>query len=413
MTLGRALIVEADGGSRGNPGVAGWGALVRDPETRQILVALAEPLGQASNNVAEYSGLVAGLTEILAVDPGADVEVRMDSKLVVEQMSGRWKIKHEDMRRLATVARDLAARISDAGGSVTYRWIPREKNKDADKLSNEAMDGHSVRRVLASEQDDGAQGAREPQPTGPVGEVPKTVVGEEKTLAGEEKTLAGETGPGSVTSNRPVDLGPGTRLVLVRHGATDNTLRRLDGRGGPNPGLNAEGLHQARAAARGVRAFLGDVPPHLVASTLERARQTAHTIGSAYGIGVETDDRWDEQGLGEWEGLTMAEVYQREPQGPARLLSEPDWAMPGGESRSQLADRVRAATDQLIDAYQGRTVVVATHRGPIAAVLASVLGVPIASAWKLHTSPGSLTAVKVWADGNCVVEFVNDCSHLR
>lgn len=148
---GRRLVVEADGGSRGNPGVAGYGALVRDPATGAVLVELAEPLGKQSNNVAEYSGLIAGLRAVLDIDAGATVRVKMDSKLVVEQMSGRWKIKHEDMRRLALQARDLCAEISESGGSVDFEWIPREKNKDADALSNEAMDGKSVHRVLTGD----------------------------------------------------------------------------------------------------------------------------------------------------------------------------------------------------------------------------------------------------------------------
>ncbi|MDO5634133.1 MAG: reverse transcriptase-like protein [Micrococcus sp.] len=131
----RVLQVEADGGSRGNPGVAGYGALVRDPRTGQVLLTDAAPLGKASNNVAEYSGLIAGLKLALSIDPAAEVHVLMDSKLVVEQMSGRWKIKHEDMRRLAAEARDLYP-----PGRVSYTWIPRAKNKDADQLSNEAMD---------------------------------------------------------------------------------------------------------------------------------------------------------------------------------------------------------------------------------------------------------------------------------
>lgn len=132
---GRVLQVEADGGSRGNPGVAGYGALVRDPDTGEILMTDAAPLGRASNNVAEYSGLVAGLRMARDLDPEARVHVLMDSKLVVEQMSGRWKIKHEDMRRLAAEARAVLP-----AGRVTYEWIPRHRNKDADRLSNEAMD---------------------------------------------------------------------------------------------------------------------------------------------------------------------------------------------------------------------------------------------------------------------------------
>ena len=132
---GRVLQVEADGGSRGNPGVAGYGALVRDPGTGEILMTDAAPLGKASNNVAEYSGLVAGLRMARDLDPEARVHVLMDSKLVVEQMSGRWKIKHEDMRRLAAEARAVLP-----AGRVTYEWIPRNRNTDADRLSNEAMD---------------------------------------------------------------------------------------------------------------------------------------------------------------------------------------------------------------------------------------------------------------------------------
>jgi probable phosphoglycerate mutase len=145
---GRRLVVEADGGSRGNPGVAGYGALVREAESGRVLVEMAEPLGKQSNNVAEYSGLIAGLRAVVDLDPSAEVVARMDSKLVVEQMSGRWKIKHEDMRRLALEARDLCAEIGDAGGSVSFEWVPREKNKAADTLSNDAMDGKSVHRVL-------------------------------------------------------------------------------------------------------------------------------------------------------------------------------------------------------------------------------------------------------------------------
>ncbi|WP_313823258.1 reverse transcriptase-like protein [Citricoccus sp.] len=134
-SAGRLLYVEADGGSRGNPGVAGYGALVRDPDTGAVLDIDAQPLGRASNNVAEYSGMIAGLRMARQIDPDAAVHVRLDSKLVVEQMSGRWKIKHADMQKLAAEARAILP-----AGQVTYEWIPRAKNKDADLLSNEAMD---------------------------------------------------------------------------------------------------------------------------------------------------------------------------------------------------------------------------------------------------------------------------------
>ncbi|MEU8540948.1 bifunctional RNase H/acid phosphatase [Streptomyces sp. NPDC048717] len=135
MTTPRELIVEADGGSRGNPGPAGYGAVVLDPATGETLAERAEFIGVATNNVAEYKGLVAGLRAAIDLFPDADVHVRMDSKLVVEQMSGRWKIKHPDMKPLAAEA----ARIYPPG-RVRYEWIPRERNKHADRLANEAMD---------------------------------------------------------------------------------------------------------------------------------------------------------------------------------------------------------------------------------------------------------------------------------
>ncbi|MFE2139187.1 reverse transcriptase-like protein, partial [Streptomyces sp. NPDC059466] len=131
----REFIVEADGGSRGNPGPAGYGSVVIDAATGETLAEAAEYIGFATNNVAEYRGLVAGLTAARELDPTATVRVRMDSKLVVEQMSGRWKIKHPDMKPLAAEA----ARILPPA-QVTYEWIPRERNKHADRLANEAMD---------------------------------------------------------------------------------------------------------------------------------------------------------------------------------------------------------------------------------------------------------------------------------
>ena len=131
----RRLVVEADGGSRGNPGPAGFGAVVRDAATGEVLDEVAAAIGTATNNVAEYSGLLAGLRAASEIDPGAQVEVRMDSKLVVEQMSGRWKVKHEDMQRLAAQARDVLP-----GERVTYTWVPRERNSHADRLANAAMD---------------------------------------------------------------------------------------------------------------------------------------------------------------------------------------------------------------------------------------------------------------------------------
>lgn len=129
------FIIEADGGSRGNPGVAAGGAVVIDADTGEILAEVGVFVGIATNNVAEYAGLVGGLRKARQMDPVAPIHVRMDSKLVVEQMSGRWKIKHPDMRDLAREAHSIIA-----GTEVTFEWIAREFNSRADAVANESMD---------------------------------------------------------------------------------------------------------------------------------------------------------------------------------------------------------------------------------------------------------------------------------
>ena len=129
------LIIEDDGGSRGNPGPAAYGCLVKDAQTNEVLFKEGKTLGVTTNNVAEYSGLVAALAAAHEIDPNAQIEVRMDSKLVVEQMSGNWKIKHENMKGLVEKARNAFAQ-----SQVKYVWVPREDNLAADTLLNIALD---------------------------------------------------------------------------------------------------------------------------------------------------------------------------------------------------------------------------------------------------------------------------------
>ena len=133
--MARVLVIEADGGSRGNPGFSGSGAVVLDPLSGEVLAEIGLYGGIASNNVAEYKAMIAGVRRALQIDPDAELHIRMDSKLVVEQMSGRWKIKHPAMADLAAEARELLT-----GTPVKFEWIPREINTRADKLANLAMD---------------------------------------------------------------------------------------------------------------------------------------------------------------------------------------------------------------------------------------------------------------------------------
>jgi len=372
---GRRLVVEADGGSRGNPGNAGYGALVRDEVTGEVVAARAESVGIASNNVAEYSGLVSGLRAVFDIDPGAAVTVRLDSKLLVEQMNGRWKIKSPDLRRLAQQARDVVAELNAAGGSVAYTWIPRAENSAADALANSAMDGESV------------SWTRAPGP---------------------------DTPADPDVDGRPdlADLGAPTRIVLVRHGVTDFTIAgKLDGRGGADPSLNAEGLRQAGAAAAGVRAFVGDGSARVITSSLRRAVETGAAIAQGLGVGAQVDADWDEQNFGDWDDKSMSYLAKAHPQELVQFRNDPHYSRPGGEAQTDLEVRVLAAFERAI--AEGGTVVVATHRKPIITVLAHVLGIPHERIWRLATAPASLTCLEVWADGGTSVAFVNDTSHLR
>jgi probable phosphoglycerate mutase len=128
------ITAHVDGGARGNPGPAGYGAVITDEEGR-VLAELHDGIGIATNNVAEYRGLLAALQ--WALDHGhTHLHVKADSLLIVEQMRGNYRVKNEGLIPLHQEARRLAARI----GRVSYEHVRREHNKDADRLSNLGMD---------------------------------------------------------------------------------------------------------------------------------------------------------------------------------------------------------------------------------------------------------------------------------
>lgn len=131
--MARHFVITADGGSRGNPGPAAFGAVVY--ENDKIVKEIGAAIGVASNNVAEYQGLIAGLKAVNEIDSKATILVKMDSKLVVEQMSGRWKVKHPNMKELAK-----QAFATHDPKLVSYQWIPREENSHADSILNDVLD---------------------------------------------------------------------------------------------------------------------------------------------------------------------------------------------------------------------------------------------------------------------------------
>ncbi|MDT4911519.1 MAG: ribonuclease / adenosylcobalamin/alpha-ribazole phosphatase [Pseudonocardiales bacterium] len=362
-----AVIVEADGGSRGNPGPAGYGAVVLDADTRAVLVERAEPIGIGTNNVAEYRGLLAGLAA--ARELGARrVAVRMDSKLVVEQMKGAWKIKHPAMRELAREAADLLAHFED----VTFEWIPRAQNAHADRLANEAMD-RAAGKIIR------------PAPAPPPG--------------------SGAGAPMTRTWTRPTARA--TRLVLVRHGSTAHSAeQRFSGRN--DLPLNDVGEQQAAALA--ARSY-GTVAA-MVSSPLLRTVQTAEIIAAPLGLAVETVDDLVETDFGAWEGLTFAEARALDAAKLDAWLASPDVAPPEGESFAAVARRVRRGRETVLAAYPGSTVVVVTHVTPIKTLVRLTLDAPPSAMFRLHLDTASVSIIDYYADGNSSVQLVNDTGHL-
>ncbi|MGV9723354.1 bifunctional RNase H/acid phosphatase [Nocardia beijingensis] len=388
------VIVEADGGSRGNPGPAGYGAVVYDADHVRVLAERREFLGVATNNVAEYRGLIAGLAA--AAELGAEsVVVRMDSKLVVEQMSGRWKIKHAALIPLADQARRIAAGFA----RVSYDWIPRAQNAHADRLANEAMD--------AGADDDRAAATTSTEAADPA-------------LAATERELPSwidEVGDANAGQTEPARHGPGwtsaigrpTRLLLLRHGQTELSLqRRYSGRG--NPPLTPLGREQAARAAK-MLAAKGDIAA-VVSSPLGRARETAEAAAAALEVPLEIHEGLIETDFGAWEGLTFAEAAQRDPDLHARWIGDPTVAAPGGENFEEVRARVDAALRDLLERYPGANVVVVSHVTPIKTLLRLALDAGPSLLYRLHLDLASLSIAEFYPDGGSSVRLVNDTSYL-
>ncbi|MEV0792008.1 bifunctional RNase H/acid phosphatase [Kribbella sp. NPDC050459] len=355
------VIVEADGGSRGNPGPAAYGALVRDPATGKVIAQQGRTLGIATNNVAEYSGLIAGLELAAEYAPDASIEVRMDSKLVIEQMAGRWKIKHPDLQPLAIKAQGLAP------FGTEWTWVPRAQNAAADALANNALDGVDIPLT--------------PAPAG-------SPVAIDKEPSDLQKALQG-WGP---------QAEPPTQLIFLRHGETPHTAeKRFSGSGGDNPGLSDTGRAQALAAAEYL-ARIGGVDA-LVVSPMRRTRETAQAVADKLGLEAIVDEGWREVAFGDWDGHTFAEIQQKWPDAMNAWLDSTAVAPPGGESFDTCARRARSARDGLLARYPGKTVVVVTHVTPIKLMVRSVLQAPMSSLFRMELRPATLTEIHWYADG--------------
>ena len=387
-------VAMTDGGSRGNPGPAGYGAVVLDTHADLVLAERAEYIGTESNNVAEYRGLIAALET--AIELGlTEIEIRMDSKLAVEQMSGRWKIKHPEMQKLALQARRLADQLD----RVEYVWIPRAQNSHADRLANEAMDGAGrgdVRRLTEPS---------DPAPVEPTEAAP--VEPTEPTEAETPHTTHGDaSAAGSLLTTHP-GPPPALSLVLLRHGETEQSLERRFSGYSDLP-LTGKGLAQARAVAERIAGT-----PEIAAiycSPLQRARQTAEAVGLKIGVPVVVEEQLREISFGEWEGLTFSEARQIGGETFARWSQSTDIAPPGGESQAKCLERIAGFRNELIKRHKRQRILLVTHVTPIKSLIGEALGgLPIAR--RINLDLCSLSRID-YHEGRTVVKLVNEVSHL-
>jgi broad specificity phosphatase PhoE len=280
-------------------------------------------------------------------------------------MMGRWQVKNEALRALVREA--MALRASFA--AVAFEWIPRARNKHADRLANEAMDqaAGSTRRRAAVEE----------------------------TPTQQEMWVPPASTP--------------TRFVIVRHGSTQHSLdKRFSGRNE----LPLDPAGEKQAAALAVRAAtFGDVAA-VVSSPLWRARQTANAIADALALDVALNDDLAEVDFGAWEGLTYGEVSASDAKALSAWLASPDVAPPQGESFTAAGRRVRRGRDAVIGKHPGKTVVVVSHVTPIKTLIRFALDAPPLALFRIHLDTASVSVIDYYADGNASVRLVNDTSHL-
>ena len=345
----------------------------------------------------------------------------MDSKLVVEQMSGRWKVKHDNLQPLAREAAALVRRL----GRVSFRWVPREQNTAADRLANEAMDaaaeGRQWRPSTPAAPDppivvDGAglgagRGTTAPEARGTTARRrgARRASGEPQTRA----AVASEPEARAAAPPRPgwrMPAAPPLTTLLVRHGQTVHSVERRFS-GASDPPLTDLGEAQARATARRLAAF-APAEPAVVSSPLRRASRTAELIAQSLGTEPELDERLRETDFGAWEGLGFPEVMSGWSDLVARWLTDDTVAPPGGESFLQTYHRVRAARDDLLSRFSGGMVVVVTHVTPIKLLARIALDAPPGVLHRLHIDLAALSVVDWYQDGPAVLRGFNDVSHL-
>jgi broad specificity phosphatase PhoE/ribonuclease HI len=414
--------LSTDGGARGNPGPAGYGAVVRDAATGAVLAERADGLGVTTNNVAEYSGLIAGLRAAAELG-AAEVDVRLDSKLVIEQMSGRWQVRQPHLQPLASEAAGLVRRFD----RVRFSWIPRARNTHADRLANEAMDAQAARPPSACPPSRTHETTSRAHVTGAAErpavakldghDTDPTSTATHHKQAGAASRASGSLAAAAQTAPPAHWIGATgtpTTFLLLRHAQTElSAARRYSGRG--DIPLTGVGERQAEAAAHRLgqqQPPVADGVATVVSSPLKRCIRTAELVAAALSTQLVVHDGLTEVDFGEWEGLTFAEAAASHPDLHSRWLADGSLAAPGGESLDAVHRRVRRARDELIATYGGSALVVVSHVTPIKALLRMALDTGPSLLRRLHLDLASLSIAEFYPDGAALVRLVNDTSHL-
>ena len=365
------IYLYADGASRGNPGPASFGVHIED-DAGGTIADFGEAIGVATNNQAEYSGVIAGL-RYLSQTQHRELTIRLDSKLVVEQLSGNWKIKNQAMVELAIEARSLLAQFQ-----ARFEWIPREQNSAADANANRALDSGDFSSVA-----DSAIELSSIQPRG---------------------------------IRAPRQVVEPTSLIVVRHGHTVNTERNvISGGDGTDPELSELGLWEARGA--------GEVIPKLVTyfglppiaaihhSPMLRTTQTAQAIADETSAQLFPDARLREIGFGEWEMREIAQLETDASDEVKKWRGSTSVRPPGGESILDLQQRVWDSTLEMIENYRTKSVVISTHMMPTRAIAALAYQSERAY-WGLGTSPAGVSIYRFFGRDFAEIFTQNYCAHL-
>jgi probable phosphoglycerate mutase len=351
------IYLYADGASRGNPGPAAYGVHIEDEKANPI-ADFGEALGIATNNQAEYAAVIAGLRYLTQTNY-REVIIRMDSKLVIEQLGGNWKINNPQLRELADQAKELLRDFS-----VRLEWIPREQNSKADSNANTALDE-----------------------------------GNFSTSSQAQLELA-SVQPRSIRAPRQY-LEP-TTIIVVRHGHTENTERNLvSGGDGTDPVLSKLGEREANSAAAEIPKLLKlfDLPEPAVVvhSPMVRTTQTAEAIAKEFSLDLQSDDR-----LREIDSLELVSKWR------GSLTASP----PGGESVNQMKDRVWQSLSEIIESFRGSCAVISTHMMPTRAIAAAALRGTDNVFWNLNTSPGGISVYRFFGIEYAEIFSLNYCAHL-